>query len=357
MTKNGVTANVRIWLARSLLGCAMAGGLGLFGDGAVPSVCAQSSAASVELQLFRIGTGGPQGTYFPIGNLIAAALSEGTIACDTDAGCGIPGLLSVAQLSNGSVSNVKAISAGVLEAGLVQADVAYWAYSGTGEFAGGPRHTNLRAIASLYQESVHIVVARRSHIARIPDLRGLRVSLDEPGSGTLVDARIVLHASGLTEKDLRPVYIKPQFAAEKLLSDGLDAYFIVAGHPTKSVVDLSRQGEGRLIPVDGNVANEIRRKFPFLTPTTIPADTYAGIAATATVGVSAQLLVSALLSEDLVYEITRTLWSERTRMLLGKGHPRGKDIRLESALEGVVVPLHPGAERFYRERKLPLTDS
>ncbi len=323
---------------------------------ATPAAGAQSVDAYSQPQLFRIGTGGPQGTYFPIGNLIAASLSEGTTACEASTRCGLPGLLAVAQLSNGSVSNVEAISAGVLEAGLVQADVAHWAYSGTGGFAGKAPHTRLRAIASLYQESVHIVVSRQSGIARIRDLEGRRVSLDEPGSGTLLDARIVLDAAGLDEKDLRTVYIKPQFAAQKLRRNGLDAFFIVAGYPTKSVVDLTARGEARLIAVERSVAKDIQKRYPFLTPSTIPANTYAGIVDTPTVSVAAQLLVSADLPDELVYEITRTLWSERTGRLLQKGHPKGREIHLESALEGIAIPLHPGADRFYRQLRISRAD-
>jgi TRAP transporter TAXI family solute receptor len=320
----------------------------------VPSAVAQSQASSSEVQLFRIGTGGPQGTYFPVGNLIANALSESTAACPPETRCGVPGLLSVAQLSNGSVANVEAISAGVLEAGLVQADVAHWAYSGTGIFEGKRTHTGLRAVASLYQENVHVVVARDSGIRSIGDLKDRRVSLDEPGSGTLVDARIVLEAAGLSEATIRPVYIKPQFAAEKLAQNSLDAFFIVAGSPTKSVLDLATRGKVMLVPIGLETAEAIQQRYPFLAPSTIAAQTYPGIPETHTVSVAAQLLVSASLSNDLVYQITRELWTGRTRNMLVNGHPKGKEIRLKSAAEGIGIPLHPGAMRYYLEHRISL---
>lgn len=321
----------------------------LLAFGQSPAAGAQSAG---DLQLFRIGTGGTQGTYFPVGNLIAASLSEGTTACEANTPCGIPGLLAVAQLSNGSVSNVDAITAGILEAGLVQADVAYWAYSGSGIFSGKTPHTNLRAIASLYDESVHIVVRPGSGISRIRDLRGRRVSLDEPGSGTLVDAHILLEVSGLTEKDLQPVYIKPQFAAEKMRIDGIDAFFIVAGYPAGSVADITRNGKARLISIEDDILNAVESRFPFFKRSTIPENTYTGIEEVKTVSVAAQLLVSAALPDDLVFDITRVLFSERTRALLKKGHSKGREIRLETALDGIAIPLHPGAERFYRQQKV-----
>ncbi|HSS64086.1 MAG TPA: TAXI family TRAP transporter solute-binding subunit [Gammaproteobacteria bacterium] len=302
--------------------------------------------------LFRIGTGGAQGTYFPIGTLIARAITDGDPACTRRAECGVPNLLAVAQQSNGSVSNVEAISAGVLEAGLVQADVAHWAYTGTGVFAEKQKRADIRAIASLYRESVHVVVRRGSGMVAMEDLAGRRVSLDEPGSGTLVDARIVLDEYELEERDFKPVYIKPQFAAEKLTEGTLDAFFIVAGFPTRSVMELTSRNAATLIPVDPDVATRIQSMYPFLTPSVIPADTYPGVPATGTLSVYAQLLVSASLSDDLAYKITRELWSERTRRLLENGHPKGREIRLESALQGIPIPLHPGAEKFYRERGL-----
>ncbi len=313
---------------------------------------AQSHNGLDSTQLFRIGTGGAQGTYFPIGTLIARAISESAESCAHAEGCGVPNLLAVAQQSNGSVSNVEAISAGVLEAGLVQADVAHWAYTGTGVFAKQKKQADVRVIASLYRESVHVVVKRDSGVRNMTDLAGRRVSLDEPGSGTLVDARIVLDAYALEERDLNPVYIKPQFAAEKLTEGTLDAFFIVAGFPTRSVMELTTRENATLVPIDARIARRIEQRYPFLTPSVIPADTYPGVPETGTVSVYAQLVVSASLPDELAYNITRELWNERTLRMLHEGHPKGSEIRLDSALRGLPIPLHPGAERFYRERGL-----
>ena len=317
-----------------------------------PKGFAQARGGLESTRLFRIGTGGAQGTYFPIGSLIARAISDRDASCAEAAPCGVPDLLAVAQQSNGSVSNVEAISAGVLEAGLVQADVAHWAYTGTGVFAKKEKRADIRAIASLYRESVHLVVRRNSGMETMKDLVGRRISLDEPGSGTLVDARIVLDAHGLEERDLKPVYIKPQYAAEKLTEGTLDGFFIVAGFPTMSVMELASRNAATLLPIDRETATRIQRTYPFLTPSVIPAKTYPGIPTTGTLSVYAQLLVSAELSDEVAYMITRELWSERTKKLLTEGHPKGQEIRLESALQGVPIPLHPGAEKFYRERGL-----
>jgi len=312
-------------------------------------LAAPRAAQSLDARILRIGTGGKDGTYFPIGRLIAQALSDGGASCAQAAGCGVPGLLAVAQLSNGSVSNVEAINDGALEAGLAQADVAAWAFDASGIFSGKPRHPGLRAVAALYAESLQVVVRKDSDIHSIGDLRGRRVSLDEPGSGTLVDTRIVLSAYGLKEADLRSIYVKPQFAIRKLMRGELDAFFIIAGYPTRSITGVAEQYAARLLPINGAPRDSLVARYPFLSANLIPAHTYPGIGATPTVAVEALLLVSADLPADLVYRITRTLWSERTRSLLDQGHPKGREIRIEHALRGIAIPLHPGAKRYYEE--------
>ena len=139
-----------------------------------------------EMTFFRIGTGSTGGTYFPIGGLIANAISNppGARPCDRGGSCGPMGLIAVAQSTDGSIANVEAIRAGRLESGLAQADIAYWAYKGLRVFKGkGKQVEKLRAIANLYPEAVHVVVRRDAKIAKIADLRGKRVSLGPRDSG------------------------------------------------------------------------------------------------------------------------------------------------------------------------------
>lgn len=142
-----------------------------------------SLAAAQELSFFRIGTGGTAGTYYPIGGLIANAISNppGSRACEDGGSCGVPGLVATAVASNGSVGNVNAINGGAMEAGFSQSDVAYWAQTGTGLWEGQPAVEKLRLIANLYPESIHLVARADAGIATVADLAGKRVSLDEPG--------------------------------------------------------------------------------------------------------------------------------------------------------------------------------
>ena len=313
--------------------------------GALPPAEAQ------EMRFFRIGTGGVAGTYYPIGGLIADIISSppGARPCDKGGSCGVPGLVAIAQSSNGSVANVNAIKSGDLESGFVQSDVAYWAYTGTGIFEGQGKFDNLRAIASLYPESIHIVARKDAAIGTVADLAGKRVSLDEPGSGTLVDARIILEAYGLSEDDVEAEYIKPSPAVAQIGTTSSTPSSSSPAIPTGSVVELSSSVGADLVPVEGKEVDDLLAKYQFFARDLIPAGTYEGIGDTETISVGAQWVVGAEVDEELVYGITAALWHENARALLDNGHAKGQSITLETALDGIGIPLHPGAERYYRE--------
>ena len=308
-------------------------------------------ADTTEMRLFRIGTGGSGGTYYPIGGLVALAISNppGSRSCESGGSCGVPGLVAIAQSSNGSVANVRAVQSGVLESAFAQSDVAYWAFTGSGSFRNEGPAARLRTIASLYPESIHLVTRRESGIRTVRDLRGKRVSLDEPGSGTLTDARIVLEAFGLNTGDFEAEYIKPGVAAEKMLNDQIDAFFFVAGYPAPSISRLAAEKEIYLVPLEGAEVHELIDTHRFFSETVIPENSYEGVGPTPTLSVGAQLITSSELDEELVYEITKSLWNTNSRWLLDNGHAKGRSITLETALEGIATPLHPGAELFYRE--------
>lgn len=314
-------------------------------------ICCPVVTSSLELEeytLFRIGSGSVGGTYFPVANLIAGVLN-GSVGCEDNEQCGVPDLLAVAQAANGSVANVRDLAEGVLEAGLAQADVAYAAYSGIGIFTDEGPNPDLRAIANLYPESIHLVASADSDIYTVEDLAGKRVSLAEPGSGSMLGARHVLNAYGLQDDQFQAFYLKPKLAAVAMREQRLDAFFVIVGHPAAAIVDLAVQHPIRLIPIDGLQAQTLQKKESYCFPAIIPADTYQGVLQTRTLAVGAQLLVSAQLDEKLVYRVTRVLWNARTHKVLTEGHPTGQEIRLKRALKGVAIPLHPGAERFYRE--------
>ncbi len=292
-------------------------------------------------QFFRIGTGGTSGTYYPVGNMIANAVSQ-------------PGRIVVtAQASNGSMANVNGIAGGSIESGFSQAVVATWAHSGTGIFEGKPNAPNLRLIANLYPESVHVVVRKGLGVKSPADLKGRRVALDEPGSGTLINARIILAAYGLQDKDIKAEYIKPNQAGDKLRDGSLDAFFFTGGAPAGAITELASAGTGiELVPIDGPQADGLRSASRFFSPDVIPADTYKGVAAVKTLAVGAQWVTSDKADANTVYEITKALFSDVAQKTLAAGHPKGRLITKGNAVKGAGIPFHPGAEKYYREAGL-----
>ncbi len=325
--------------------------IGAIALGAAFAVGAAATASAQDIKFFTIGTGGTAYTYYPVGGVIANAISNppGSRPCDAGGSCGVPGLIASAVSSRGSVDNINAIVSGLRDSGFAQSDVAYWAYTGTGTMEGKAPATDLRAIAALFPEHIHLVALKDSGINSVADLKGKRVSLDEPGSGTYVDANLILEANGLSSGDLRAEALKGGAASEALRNGKIDAFFVVAGYPTGSIVELASAVPIKLVPIDGAGAQALTSKYGFFAASDIPAGTYAGVDGVNTVAVGAQWLTSAKISDDLIYEITKALWNDKTRKLLDVGHAKGKSITLQSALDGIGIPLHPGAERFYRE--------
>ncbi|MBN2906191.1 MAG: TAXI family TRAP transporter solute-binding subunit [Rhodobacteraceae bacterium] len=308
-------------------------------------------AVAQDLKFFTIGTGGTAYTYYPVGGVIANAISNppGSRPCDEGGSCGVPGLIASAVSSRGSVDNVNAILSGLRNSGFAQSDVAYWAYTGTGTMEGKPPAEDLRTIAALFEEHIHLVALADSGINSVADLAGKRVSLDEPGSGTYVDATLILEANGLSIDDVTAEALKGNAASEALRNGKIDAFFVVAGYPTGSLVELASAENIKLVPIDGAGADALVAKYGFFASSDIPAGTYEGVEDTPTVAVGAQWFTSAKEDEELIYQITKALWNEKSRTLLDVGHAKGKTITPDSALSGVGVPLHPGAERFYKE--------
>ena len=310
---------------------ALGAGLGALGLSGLP--------ARAQQQFFRIGTGGTGGTYYPVGGIIANAISTDRINVS-------------AVATNGSVANVNGIVGGSMESGFSQADVNSWAVNGTGIYEGKPKVEELRAIANLYPESVHVVVRKGLNLKSVADLKGKRVSIDEPGSGTLVNARAILAAFGVTEKDIKPEYLKQLQSAEKLKDGSLDAYFQTTGYPLGTLVELAATNGFDLLPIEGEARDKIMAQYKFFAHDRIPDGTYKNVKGVETISVGAQWVTSSKQPEGLVYEITKAMWSDKTRAALDSGHAKGKAIQKSMALLGIGIPLHPGAERFYKEAGL-----
>ena len=307
-----------------------------------------------ELKFFTIGTGGTAYTYYPVGGMIANAISKppGSRECGKGGSCGVPNLIASAVSSRGSVDNVNAIISGLRNSGFAQSDVAYWAYTGTGTMEGKEPAKDLRTIAALFQEHIHLVALKKSNINSVKDLNGKRVSLDEPGSGTYVDAKLILESNGLSTSDVKAEALKGKAATDALRNGKVDAIFVVAGFPTGAIVELASAVDVKLVPIDGAGAKALTSKYGFFSQSPIPSGTYEGVDEVNTVAVGAQWFTSVKEDNELIYQITKALWNKESRKLMDVGHAKGKTITPDTALSGVGVPLHPGAEKFYKEAGL-----
>lgn len=313
-------------------------------------------AAAQDLRFFQLGTGPTGETRFPIGGLIANALSNppGSRECDRGGSCGVPGLVAVAKSTGGSAANVEALRERRLDAALVHADVAFWANHGIGPYKGR-MVPNLRGIAMIYPETLHLVARADSGIRTVKDLRSKRVSLGEADTPLAAHGKLILAGWGLAEKQVKLLPLKPGAAAEALAAGKLDAFLALDGAPLAVVADLARTTPIVLVPLDDGPAERIRSQNPFLSAGEIPAGTYEGQeAAVPTLAVGVALLAPAEADETLVFGVTRALWHPSTQKLLAQGNPRGRLVRLDAAaLPRMGIPLHAGAAAFYAEAGIP----
>lgn len=324
---------------------------------ALAATLSAGTALAQDPTFFRIGTGSAGGTYFPIGGTIANGISSppGSRACDQGGQCGVPGLIAIAQSTTASVFNNTAVENGELEAGLAAADVTRSMFLGEGKFEGKP-HPKLRIVANLYPEDLHLVMPKGSSINDLSDLKGKRVGIAQAGSGTQVAVEMMLGEWGVNRDNMDEAELNNSQSAERLADGQLDAYFYAAGWPVSAMVQLSTTKGMELHSFTDEDLAKINALIPAYIPSQIPAGVYEGVDYDVkTPAVSALLVVSSDLSEELVYGITKAMWNDNTRKLLDNGHAKGKQITPDTALDGLAelgVPLHAGAEKFYKEAGL-----
>jgi len=296
-----------------------------------------SFGMAAERQFVAIATGGTGGTYYPLGGALAQMLSNYV----TD-------LIVTAQTGNASIANCNLISRGQIETGFSQANTTYWCYTGTGILVGTQPITNLRGIASLYPETIHIVATKGSGIKTIEDLKGKRVGVGAPNSGTAADAEVILNAHGITFGDIQADFLSFNEVAQRLIDGQIDAGFTTAGFPTSSIINIATKRDIVLIPISAEKIKELVEAIPYYGATVIPGGLYKGVDEDVpALATPALWICDAKLSPTLVYKMTKALWEHRD--VLEKVHSQGKNITLETALDGIGIPLHPGAELYYKE--------
>ncbi len=358
---NFVRVRRRVRGTRRLLPATIITGLVIVAGIAVLLVMQGPSMAPVkeaDAAFFQISTASPGGTYFPIGRTLGSMISHpsGAEPCQVGGRCGVPGLIATTKASPGSIANVRLVNAGVVDSALAQSDIVAWAYQGERMFEKEGFAINLRAIASLYPEAVQLVATRASGIAHMNELRGKRVSIGREGSGTRADALLILEAYGMEPSDLVLVEVDALEASDLVQRGELDAFFIIAGTPSLAVTDLLGRVEATLVPIDGPEVEQLLTNNKFFARDVVNAEAYKGIGETKTVSVRALWITHAGVDEKLVNAITKALWSENNRKSLDEGHPKAREIKLQTALDGVPLPLHRGARSAYVELGVTLPE-
>ena len=300
---------------------------------------------------FQIATGSTEGVFFPVGQAMAGLISHplGVGRCDTATVCGPAGVVLSARTSDGAADNLRAVNSGAVDSGFADGDVIAAAVAGQGAFRRPARH--LRVIAALFPEEAHLVVAAKSNIHAVADLRGKRVDLGPPNSGAVIRARAILAAYRVRVHEI--VSADP---ASQLLKDGsIDAYFTIAGVPLDSVKDLIAHHAARLVPIDGEGRDRLIQMVPQLSTATIAAGAYPDTGAVETVATRAYWVTRDSEADALIYGMTRALFNPANHAGLAASHPSARSIELDGAADSPPAPLHPGAARFYREKNR-LTD-
>ena len=296
----------------------------------------ESSAPTLNYDLI-IATGGTGGSYYPYGGAIAQILSDN-----------IPGVTATATATGASAENCRNLNSKDADLAIVQNDVLDYAYNGTELMSEGGALTNLATIACLYPEVVQIVVTKESGIESIADFAGKRISVGAAGSGVEANARHILEAYGVSYSDFNVNYLGFSESSTGMQNKTLDGAFITAGIPNSSIMELSSMVDCKLITIDQDVLDKLSAEHSFYSTYEIADGDYENISGGATTAsILATLACSADLDEELVYQITKTLFEKQPE--LATAYAKGADLSLDTALAGVSIPLHPGAERYYKE--------
>ena len=281
-----------------------------------------------------LGAGSIGGTFFSVGNALAKVMSKYTwVKAKTEpTGGGIDNLIKVDEKKFGL--------------GITQSDVALQAYTGTGRF--DKKHANIRAICGAHSLDMQIATLAKNRIESISDLAGKKVSLGAPGGGSRWVSELILQKYGLDESDYQPVYLPYSKAVSAMKEEKVAAVFFLSGGPSNSLLDLSESTAIALIPLDENILQEIVGQHHYWTVSEISANTYVNqTEPVSTLGITCILITHKNASNNTVYEIVKSIM-EHTDEIAAE-HPAGAEYCIENALEGITIPIHPGAEKYFLE--------
>jgi TRAP transporter TAXI family solute receptor len=298
-------------------------------------------AASAQEKFITIGTGGQTGVYYVVGQSICRLVNRGSAD---------HGLKCTAPSTGGSIANINAIAAGDMDMGVAQSDWQYHAYNGSSEFEG-KQFGDLRAVFSVHGEPFTVVARTDSGANSFDDLFGKRVNVGNPGSGQRATMSVVLDALGKSESDFALASeLKPAEQSAALGDNKVDAIIYTVGHPNGSIQEATSTIEAKILPVTGDAIDKLVADNPYYAKATIPGGMYAGTDSDVqTFGVKATFVTSASVDDDVVYNVVKAVFDNFDRF---KGlHPAFANLQeADMIADGLSAPLHPGAEKYYKER-------
>jgi TRAP transporter TAXI family solute receptor len=302
----------------------------LFAIGAVASVQAADNLV--------LATGGTAGTYYPLGGAMAKIWNSK-----------IKDMNVTAQTSGASGENVRLINKKEVELALVQSDTLDFAFNAKEAFKEPLK--GMSVIAVLYPEVVQVVVAADGPIKSFADLKGKKVGVGAPGSGTEANYRQLLDAYGMKKEDVNGQYLSFSESAEAFKDKHIDAFIVTGGVPTSAIMDVATQNAIRILPISADILGKLTQKYPFLAGVKIPANSYKGqTEEVQTAAVNAVLIAGNQLKEDMVYNLTKALFDNQPE--LAAAHAKGKELNIQYAVKGVSIPFHPGAVKYFKEKGL-----
>ena len=294
------------------------------------------AALPVSAQDLSIATGGTGGVYFPYGGGLGEVISRH-----------VDGASGSAEVTGASVENVALISRGDSDLALALADTVYQAFHGEGAFEGR-QVSELRALASIYPNAVQIVTIEGSGITSLEDLRGQRVSVGAPGSGTEVSAQTLLAANGITYDDFDPQRLNFNETADALRDGDIAAGFWSVGPPTSSIMNLATTRDISIVALsEEEIANAVAVE-PTFAPYTLRAGIYDGVAEPVlTISTPNVLIAHEDMDEDLVYNIVKAMYENVDELIAI--HPAANDTTVDFSIDSTPIPFHAGALRYFEE--------
>ncbi|PAQ14640.1 C4-dicarboxylate ABC transporter substrate-binding protein [Bacillaceae bacterium SAOS 7] len=282
-------------------------------------------------------TGGTSGVYFQLGNALAKLYGEEL------------GAQTSAQTTGASAENTMKISKQKAELGLAMADTVADAYTGEGNFVRSGALSNVRAIASLYPNYLQIVAPKKAGIRTLEDLKGKDVAVGALGSGTEIVAKRILQGAGITYDDINADFLSFSEGIEGIKNGTTDVAFLSSGYPNSGIMELAATDDVEIIPVPKELTEKLQGQYPAFKVGAIPGNTYKGVKEDReTVLVKNLMITHQDLSEEKVYLLTKTMFENLDD--LRNAHNAAKQIELETAVEELPLPLHPGAEKYYKEK-------